>query len=448
MQQHVIRTVFDSRIFLFFAGISFVTTAILAALFIVSRYAIASYATDQIARLPWDITLGQQSAFEHGPAVRNWLSSLPVVKDVQQIGFLRARNGNQLNITLDGSPVSVAWITILAATSPELLPPETRPPADLQEGSTRVVRAALVNPIGIDSMPIHAEAGSILELSAANVGASGSAAEEPGIRPASLIRWSDDETTWLDNWSSRVHGTVFREGFRLVHGDEEHASVPLRTIYSARLVTPTAQMDRQEFNKWMLDHVGSMAYMPGLTLVLQVPPRDFVPLAGLFQQAFKIGGGFHGAESSPPFAPELIHLVSLDRDNLVSPWKLDQSAERVGAVAGAAHAFVRQLDTQSYSRSNLQAVLGRMGSVARNIGVITLLIALPLLFLCWSVASAASELLLMNERRLIGLLLVRGVSMTSISRHLRSTFLKAGLVGGTLGILVGIALPVLGWAMR
>ncbi|MFQ5902243.1 MAG: FtsX-like permease family protein, partial [Candidatus Binatia bacterium] len=88
-------------------------------------------------------------------------------------------------------------------------------------------------------------------------------------------------------------------------------------------------------------------------------------------------------------------------------------------------------------------LLERMYGVARLIGIATLLIALPLLGIAWLLASNLSGLLILNERRKLGLLRLRGVPGRLMGQSLLLTIAFGGLLGGILGIALGTAIPLL-----
>ena len=51
-----------------------------------------------------------------------------------------------------------------------------------------------------------------------------------------------------------------------------------------------------------------------------------------------------------------------------------------------------------------------MQNIARLIGVVSLLVALPLLWMAWVLAANLAGLLMLNERRTLGLMRLRGIS--------------------------------------
>lgn len=93
--------------------------------------------------------------------------------------------------------------------------------------------------------------------------------------------------------------------------------------------------------------------------------------------------------------------------------------------------------------STTLVLLQRMQNTARLIGIVTILVALPLLWMGWMLATNLSALLMLNERRKLGLMRLRGVPGESLGRALLAAISGGGVAGGLLGLLVGSVLPLL-----
>src|SRR5262249_20390514 len=91
---------------------------------------------------------------------------------------------------------------------------------------------------------------------------------------------------------------------------------------------------------------------------------------------------------------------------------------------------------------NLGAMFVRINEIARQIGLISLLVSLPLLLIAAVLLGNLSNLLLLNERRKLGLLRLRGVSGRSIGTTLLLSIAFGGLLGGTLGAILGTIVPL------
>src|SRR5207237_10608185 len=93
--------------------------------------------------------------------------------------------------------------------------------------------------------------------------------------------------------------------------------------------------------------------------------------------------------------------------------------------------------------STTEVLLERMQGIARLIGVVSLLVALPLLWMAWVLAGNLAGLLMLNERRTLGLMRLRGISGDLMGRALLVSIVGGGLAGGVLGLAAGSALPLL-----
>ena len=96
------------------------------------------------------------------------------------------------------------------------------------------------------------------------------------------------------------------------------------------------------------------------------------------------------------YLPEVIHLGLIDRPRLVSGWDIDGSLQRVAAVRDRLDKAVDKADVKATVDSTTLVLLDRMNQVARLIGLLTLLIALPLLWMAWVLAANLSGLLMLN----------------------------------------------------
>ena len=75
-----------------------------------------------------------------------------------------------------------------------------------------------------------------------------------------------------------------------------------------------------------------------------------------------------------------------------------------------------------------------MEAVARLVGLVALLVSLPLLWMGWVLAANLTGLLMLNERRTLGLLRLRGVPGRAMGRAFLVALLGGGLAGGVLGL--------------
>src|SRR5918994_6372043 len=201
-------------------------------------------------------------------------------------------------------------------------------------------------------------------------------------------------------------------------GGSEHS-----VIAFARPVTSVVRMERDDLNRWLMDQVGAISFVPhiGLTLLM---PYDEEVLRKF--EAVSTGtvteevAGEHAWMGHQVFAgqylPEVVHVGRVDRQRLVSGWDVGGSLARVAAVRDRVGGVVESSAVRASVDSTTLVLLQRMDAVARLIGLVTLLIALPLLWMAWVLAGHLSGLLMLNERRTLGLMRLRGVPGAALGR--------------------------------
>jgi FtsX-like permease family len=79
----------------------------------------------------------------------------------------------------------------------------------------------------------------------------------------------------------------------------------------------------------------------------------------------------------------------------------------------------------------------RMERLSRVVGLVTVLVALPLLCVAWLLAGSLAGLLMLNERRLLGLMRLRGVPGEVMGRVLLVAVIAGGTIGGIAGLIAG-----------
>lgn len=412
---YLLARIFGARVALVFGGISLLSTAVLSALYLTSGYAIEAYVSDQLGRIPWDVTASHREEVGKYPAFQTHLKSLSGVKRVEAFGVVRVVNAQEgLSVEADGRPLPVQWLVVMASSDQSLLPPNLRlrevggQPSDLMP-------AALVGG-NLVASSMGLSAGSTIRLRNNSLGATPSPAAHPEI-----------------------------EGEADHHNESPLLDVAPGTpdmLFQAKIARPL-EAERQEFNKRMLINVGSISYLPNNSIVIFVSMDQFARTSAVLDSALLGGEGMHGTSAAPPYVPEMNHLVSLDRSRWIEPWKFAPSLSRLEQFQQSVLDDIREITVYSFVSSDTFSTLGRMFQVSKLLGALTLLIAIPLLWLSWVVSNMLSGLLLMNERRLIGLAVIRGVPVSSISSVLIMALAFGGIGGGLLGLLLGSGLTIL-----
>jgi ABC-type lipoprotein release transport system permease subunit len=133
--------------------------------------------------------------------------------------------------------------------------------------------------------------------------------------------------------------------------------------------------------------------------------------------------------------------ISVDRDELLSPWDTQTSAENVQTVAD---------NIQNNVLANFEA----HGSVMNMLGMALtsfqysfsstlfnlILVSIPVFFVAWYLGATVSDVSFNIRRREIGLLSTKGLSSGQIQRMFLTEALVIGFVGGVLGVVGGLIL--------
>ena len=197
--------------------------------------------------------------------------------------------------------------------------------------------------------------------------------------------------------------------------------------------------------------------MPDLGVILVVPHQPDLLIAfdgvsrGIKLHAHESrrqrpGAGADVHAEAGEYYPEIIHLVRLDRAALVSSWDIERSYARLVAAGQQARQAAQDVTYFVGLDNTTGILLERMNRIARLIGLISLLLSLPLLWMAWVLLGSLAGLLLLNERRKLGLLRLRGVPGAALGRSLLVAIGSGGLAGGVAGALAGTALPILIYA--
>lgn len=418
------------RAFLTFGLVTFLVGALLATVNVTSRYALKLYVDDQLRRIPWDLAVYQQGAVGTDRSLRAHIAGTRGVTRVESMAFLRARfpEGGEVEAQVDRKPFTTPWLCLLAASDPSLLPPELSFALQHSSNTGDAKRGAVLSLVG----PEYAMGNAFLALQ--------------GARDFTLQVHVQDQPRFLFN-------------------------TPINKV---------VRLDRDELNRWLIDQTGSVSYVPYIGAILLMPyewdilskfdqvATGFVP-ADIVGVADQDAGHIQMAE----YAPEVLYLARIDRASLVSGWDLPGSLANVKTlnrrlhtdaqenapipksalqepVPGHAHEAGEPAEESKFSGSvsfivdsTTEVLLERMQGIARLIGVVSLLVALPLLWMAWVLAANLAGLLMLNERRTLGLMRLRGISGDLMGRAFLVSIIGGGVLGGLLGLAAGSAGPLL-----
>lgn len=423
--------VLGRRAGLTFGVVTLLVSALLATVNITSRHALKLYVEDQLRRIPWDLAAYQQSASANVDRIQRELRSVEGIERVETLAFLRARFPDAQDVSIDvgGKPLTTPWLSLLAASDVSVLPSELAFAMSGQpgQGPSRGAVLALVGP-------------------------------ERAMGPAFLALQGERRFTMRVN----------------VGGEK-------RVLFETPL-SAVVRLDRDELNRWLMDQTGSVSYIPYVGVILLMPfdpqilerfdsvATGLVP-SDLVDQEELEEGHIQLAE----YHPELVFLARFSRAGLISGWDIPMSLSRVGQLNRRVRTITewvtnapagensppptlpdppptpgepdrrreQEAGTGFVVDSTTQVLLTRMENVARLVGVVALLVSLPLLWMGWVLAANLTGLLMLNERRTLGLLRLRGVPGRAMGHAFLVSLLGGGLAGGLIGLALGSAGPLL-----
>ena len=344
---------------------------------------------------------------------------------VESMAFLRARfpEGGEVEAQVDRKPFTTPWLCLLAASDPAILPPALG--FALSKGGSSGGRGAVLALIG----PEYAMGKAFLALQ--------------GAKDFTLQVHVADQPRFLFN-------------------------TPIKSV---------VRLDRDDLNRWLMDQTGSVSYVPYIGAILIMPYEwdvltKFDQVATGFVPDEMLGGNEEaGHIQMAEYAPELVYVAKIDRPRLVSGWDIPGSLARVEAVNTRLHHGAVETapapkkiytgqpehthdagevgeDDDKFGPTNFvvdsttEVLLDRMQNIARLIGIVSLLVALPLLWMAWVLAANLAGLLMLNERRKLGLMRLRGISGQLMGRALLVSVTAGGVGGGMLGLIAGSVLPL------
>jgi hypothetical protein len=384
---------------------------LLAAVNLTSHRALERYVADQISRVPWDVSVYQTAEVPVAAEVRKLIAQQDGITRVEELVFLRTVLPEAISPMVDGEQLRTPWLSVLSASAPDLLPPDMRPRGN---GAILVLVGSRAQ---MGDAYLHLQNRKEFQLRAM-------------VGPEGAV-------------GGHSHAHEHAEGAAPHSGGEQHVevfSVPLER---------TVRVDRNELNRWFLDKTSSPTLIPELGGILVVPyDRD---LMAKFD-ALSRGIIDHDDDESPDFHvntgdyfPEIVHLAALDRPHLISGWDVGDSLTRLQAISAELKGTVKGTSYSAAVDNTSAVLLDRMAVIAHQIDLIGLLVSLPLLWMAWILMVNLSGLLLLNERRKLGLLRLRGTPASAIRTALLLTIAIAALLGGLIGSVLGTLLPALAY---
>ena len=377
--------ILGKRAFLAFGIVTLLVAGLLAAINLASHYALKLYIEDQLSRLSWDIALYQTSDFSISAEVSPILRKISGIQRVESLSFLRSKPPPEAILMVDGKPLASPWVSVLSATDVSLLPPEARPTA--ANGNKAFL--ALVGPeqhMGKAFLALQ------------------------GSRRFTVRVYSEHKKTSAGVFDMALSGIV--------------------------------RLERSEVNRYFMDEIGSISFVPYIGVILVVP-HSFE----LLQRFDALSRGALGDHTdihvtAGEYLPEVVHLARVDRKALISGWDIQGSLANLEKLNAEVDQQSKSLGPTIFVDNAILVLLKRMAEISRLIGLATLLIAIPLLAIAWMLASNLSSLLILNERRKLGLMRLRGVPGKLLGQSLLISIGLGGLIGGIIGLTLGTLIPL------
>jgi hypothetical protein len=407
------RLLFDilgRRPFTAFALVTGLIVFLLAAITVTSRFAMQRYVADQIERVPWDISVYQTAEIPLASKLAEAVKTVSGIVQTQRLYFLRTILPYTTKPEIDGQQIRSPWVSILSPTDPSMLPADIRPSG----------------------------AGAVLVL----VGSKAQMGD-------AYLRLQDKKQFRLvvDRKDISEDGEDDHEA-DVAHGEPGHTHAAKGKAGYIIVETPierVIRVDSNEINRWYMEQTSSPTLVPELGMILVAPYNakrldDFDAISrGIIH--VHDHADVHGDPGK--YFPEVIHLARIDRDALVSGWDIDGSLTRLVRTGSRLTDEVQEITQSAAVDHSLGAMFIRMSDIARKIALIALLVSLPLLIIAGILLGNLASLLLLNERRKLGLLRLRGVRGADIARTLLTAIGLGGLIGGVIGALLGTIVPML-----
>jgi hypothetical protein len=377
--------ILGKRAFLAFGIVTLLVAGLLSAINLASHYALKLYIEDQLSRLSWDIALYQTTDFSISAEVSPELRKIAGIQRVESLSFLRSKPPPEAILMVDGKPLASPWVSVLSATDVSLLPPEARPTAT--NGNNAFL--ALVGPeqhMGKAYLALQ------------------------GSRRFTVRVYSEHKKTSAGVFDMALGGIV--------------------------------RLERSEVNRYFMDEIGSISFVPYIGVILVVP-HSFE----LLQRFDALSRGALGDHTdihvtAGEYLPEVVHLARVDRKALISGWDIQGSLANLEKLNAEVDRRSKSLGPTIFVDNAILVLLKRMAEISRLIGLATLLIAIPLLVIAWMLASNLSSLLILNERRKLGLMRLRGVPGRLLGQSLLISIGLGGLIGGIIGLTLGTLIPL------
>ena len=154
----------------------------------------------------------------------------------------------------------------------------------------------------------------------------------------------------------------------------------------------------------------------------------------VFETAHKLNPSGRLSEAATRF------LIYLDREALITPWDVSASINNVGNLKLQIENKIAGLGLYADVQNNLEWALTRFQFDSMILRFQFTLVSLPIFFMAWYMGTTVSDVSYNIRRREIGLLSTKGFSRRQLLTTFLTETLLIGIIGSTLGVLLGFVL--------
>ena len=334
------------------------------------------------------------------PEVTSALSQTDGIGKHNNLLFLRNSMTTEDIAYIDGQPIKMPWLSLLTTNDISVLPLSIR--------------------------PLEGKAVLVLVGTKAQMG---NAYAELQNRKLFELKIENEHTVEEEHHEDEV-----------VNDDHHTVSFDVFDLELER----TIRIERKDLNRWFLEQTSSPSLIPEIGAIL-VTPYDEDIISSFDELARGIvtqhaHDDIH--EEAGNYFPDIIHLLKVDSERLVSGWDINGSLTSLNELQAMLETNTFAIGPRVFIDNSIKVLLERMNETAQKVGLISLLIALPLIWVGWILMANLTGMLLLNERRKFGLMRLRGVPGKVMGRALQLSIGSGALLGGVIGALVGTLLPI------
>lgn len=135
-------------------------------------------------------------------------------------------------------------------------------------------------------------------------------------------------------------------------------------------------------------------------------------------------------------------IVNLDRDQLISPWNVQASVNKINQIADNIQnqVMANYLAHPAYVYNALSNALYSYSNNFDSMIYSFIVVSIPIFIVAWYLGMTVSDVSFNIRRREIGLLSTKGLSSGQIQRMFLTEAVIIGLIGGLLGVVGGLIL--------